>query len=137
MIRVMVIDDSATDVYVFQKMLTKFGMQVSVCGNAEDGIQKVQAILPDVILMDVVLPGLSGFQATRVLKSNPLTKNIPVIIVSGKKQEYDITWGMRQGADDYMVKPVVEADLVATIQRIIHKQNTNLSTLAPVFVASS
>jgi len=115
MTHVLIIDDSPTEVHVFKGMLEKNNIQVSVATNGEDGIAMAKDLLPDCILMDVVMPGKNGFQATRDLSRNDSTANIPVIIITTKDQETDKIWGMRQGATDYIVKPADEADLIERI----------------------
>ncbi len=116
---VLIIDDSPTEVHVFKTILQKHQMQVSVAENGEDGIAKARSLKPDCILMDVVMPGKNGFQATRDLARNPETAQIPIIIVTTKDQETDKIWGMRQGAKDYLVKPVREPELLDSIQKAL------------------
>jgi twitching motility two-component system response regulator PilH len=94
-------------------------IEVSVAINGEEGIEKAIEIKPDCILMDVVMPGKNGFQATRDLSRNPATSAIPVIIITTKDQETDKIWGMRQGARDYIVKPAVERDLIERINKVL------------------
>lgn len=115
MTHVLIIDDSPTEVHVFKTMLEKNDIQVSVATNGEDGIEMAKDLLPDLILMDVVMPGKNGFQATRDLNRNESTSNIPVIIITTKDQDTDKIWGMRQGATDYVVKPAEEKDLMERI----------------------
>ncbi len=116
---VLIIDDSPTELHVFKNILQKHQMQVSIAENGEEGIAKAIALKPDCILMDVVMPGKNGFQATRDLARNPETAHIPIIIVTTKDQETDKIWGMRQGAKDYLVKPVAESELVASINKTL------------------
>ncbi len=116
---ILIIDDSPTEVHVFKTILQKHQMQVSVAENGEDGIAKARSLKPDCILMDVVMPGKNGFQATRDLARNPETAQIPIIIVTTKDQETDKIWGMRQGAKDYLVKPVREPELLDSIQKAL------------------
>jgi len=119
MTHILIIDDSPTEVHVFRNMLLKNNIQVSVAENGDEGIEKAIQIKPDCILMDVVMPGKNGFQATRDLSRNPATAKIPVIIITTKDQETDKIWGMRQGARDYIVKPTVERDLIERINKVI------------------
>ncbi len=120
MTHVLIIDDSPTEVHVFKAMLEKNDMKVSVATNGEDGIIMAKDLLPDCILMDVVMPGKNGFQATRDLNRNETTSNIPVIIITTKDQETDKIWGMRQGATDYIVKPTDEKDLIERINAALN-----------------
>jgi len=112
---VLVVDDSPTDRQYLTELLAKNGYKVSTAESAEDALSKVKQQKPDLVLMDVVMPGQSGFQATRTLSKDEATKNIPVIICTTKGQDTDKAWGMKQGARDYVVKPVVAADLLAKI----------------------
>jgi len=119
MARVLIVDDSPTEVHVLKGILEKNGHSVFSADNAEDGIKLAKEKKPELILMDVVMPGMNGFQATRALTKDPETAMIPIIIVTTKDQETDRVWGMRQGAKDYIPKPVVEADLVAKINAVL------------------
>ena len=119
MTHILIIDDSPTEAHVFKNMLTNNNIEVSVAQNGEEGIEKAIEIKPDCILMDVVMPGKNGFQATRDLSRNPATSSIPVIIITTKDQETDKIWGMRQGARDYIVKPADERDLIERINNVL------------------
>jgi twitching motility two-component system response regulator PilH len=119
MARILLIEDSPTDTAVLTRLLERHGHQVMASGSAEDGIEVCKRELPDVVLMDVVLPGMNGFQATRALSREPSTKAIPVLIVSTKGMETDRAWGMRQGARDYIVKPPSEDALIARINQLL------------------
>jgi twitching motility two-component system response regulator PilH len=119
MTHILIIDDSPTEVHVFKNMLMNHDIEVSVAKNGEEGIEKAIETMPDCILMDVVMPGKNGFQATRDLSRNPATSAIPVIIITTKDQETDRIWGMRQGARDYIVKPARENDLIARINKVL------------------
>lgn len=113
--KILVVDDSPTDRQHLSEMLSKNGFNVSTAESAEDALAKLKQSRPDLVLMDVVMPGQNGFQATRALAKDESTKNIPVILCSSKGQETDKVWGLRQGARDYVVKPVNPADLLAKI----------------------
>jgi twitching motility two-component system response regulator PilH len=113
--KILVVDDSPTDRQFLTDLLSKNGFSVSTADSAEDAFSKLKQARPDLVLMDVVLPGQSGFQATRTLTRDEATKNIPVILCTSKGQETDKVWGMRQGARDYITKPVNQADLLAKI----------------------
>ena len=116
---ILIIDDSPTELHLFQNMLEKSGFDVLVADSGEDGIRQAQNSYPDCILMDVVMPGMNGFQATRKLTQDPGTRNIPVIMITTKNQETDRIWGMRQGAVEYLMKPVTPKDLVAKINAVM------------------
>ena len=113
--KILVVDDSPTDRQFLTDLLSKSGFSVATADSAEDAFNKLKQSRPDLVLMDVVLPGQSGFQATRTLTRDEATKNIPVILCTSKGQETDKVWGMRQGARDYITKPVNQADLLAKI----------------------
>ena len=119
MTRILIVDDSPTEVHVFKNMLMNNDIEVSVAKNGEEGIEKAIEIKPDCILMDVVMPGLNGFQTTRKLSKDPSTANIPIVIVTTKDQETDRIWGLRQGAKDYLIKPAEESQLIGKIKALI------------------
>ncbi|MDQ7017248.1 MAG: response regulator [Gammaproteobacteria bacterium] len=116
MLNVLIVDDSPTEVHFVQSILEKNGFKVSVATNGEDGVQQAGCLQPDLILMDVVMPGMNGFQATRQLHSNGDTSAIPVIMITTKDQHTDKVWGLRQGAVDYIVKPIKEEDLLRRVK---------------------
>lgn len=116
---VLIIDDSPTELHLFQNMLEKAGFETLVADSGEEGLKAARAARPDCILMDVVMPGMNGFQATRKLTKDPQTAHIPIIIITAKDQETDKIWGMRQGAVEYVVKPVADKELVATINAVM------------------
>lgn len=119
MARILVVDDSPTETQAFRSMLEKNGHEVLTAENGADGVALARQEKPDVILMDIVMPGLNGFQATRQLTKDPTTNHIPVIIVTTKDQETDRVWGKRQGANGYLVKPVPEATLLSEIASVM------------------
>jgi len=119
MARILIVDDSPTEIHVLKTMLEKHGFEISTAESAEEGIEATKASQPDLVLMDVVMPGMNGFQATRELSRDESTASIPVIIVTTKDQETDRVWGMRQGAKDYLTKPVSESDLVSKINAVL------------------
>ena len=119
MARILIIDDSPTDTRVFTTVLEKNGHEVLSAGSAEDGIEVCKRELPDLVLMDVILPGMNGFQATRSLSKDPNTSSIPIIIVSTKNMETDRVCGLRQGAKDYLVKPPSERELITRINALL------------------
>jgi len=116
MAKILIVDDSPTELHVLSQILEADGHQTLTAQDGEAGIELAKQQAPDLILMDVVMPGLNGFQATRRLSRDPATQKIPVIVVTTKGQETDREWGMRQGARDYMVKPVQGPDLLAKVR---------------------
>ena len=119
MARIMVVDDSPTDLKHLSAILQKGGHQVIEVQSGQDSITKAKTEKPDAIVMDVVMPGVSGFQATRSIVKDPVTANIPILVVSAKNQETDRVWALRQGAKEYIVKPVKESDLLAKIKQVL------------------
>jgi twitching motility two-component system response regulator PilH len=116
--KILIIDDSPTERAFLEALLVKAGYTTVLAMSGEEGVEKAKAELPDLILMDVVMPGLNGFQATRAISREETTKNIPVFICTTKDQETDKIWGMRQGAKDYLVKPVNGDELIAKIKAL-------------------
>lgn len=119
MVSILIIDDSPTETFRFKEILTKHGFATLEATNGADGVTLAKSAQPDLVLMDVVMPGVNGFQATRQITRTPETKHIPVVIVSTKDQATDRLWGKRQGAKDYLVKPVDEEKLIDTIKQYI------------------
>lgn len=119
MAKVLVVDDSPTETYKLTKLLESRGHTVITAATGEDGVQVAKAEVPDLVLMDIVMPGLNGFQATRQLSRAPETKHIPVVIVTTKNQETDMVWGERQGAKAYITKPFDEKELISVIGKFI------------------
>ena len=113
--KILVVDDSPTERHVLVELLTRKGYQVLTAESGEEGIEKAKSEQPDLVLMDVVMPGLNGYQATRTLTRDDATKHIPVIVCTSKGQATDKIWGLRQGAHDYMVKPINHEELLAKI----------------------
>ncbi len=112
---ILVVDDSPTERYFTVDILTRAGYHVTTANNGEEGISKARSERPDLILMDVVMPGLNGYQATRTLTRDESTSNIPVIVCTSKGQDTVKIWGMRQGAVDYLVKPLNPEELLQRI----------------------
>ena len=115
---ILVVDDSRTELVFLRGVLSRHGYHVRTAENAEQALQQIGHQLPDLILMDVVMPGTNGFQLTRTLARHPEYGRVPVVICSSKGQETDRVWGLRQGARDYIVKPVDPAQLLARIAAI-------------------
>lgn len=116
--RIMVVDDSPTERHVLNDFLTRKGFEVIIAENGEQAIEKAKVEKPDLILMDVVMPGINGYQATRTITRDDSTRDIPVIMCTSKDLPTDRIWGMRQGALDYMVKPVNLEELLGRIAQL-------------------
>lgn len=116
---VLIVDDSPTETFVLTEILKRHGFEVINAQNADQGLSLARDRHPDLVLMDVVMPGLNGFQATRQLARDPATASIPVVMVSTKSQETDRVWALRQGARAYLTKPVDERLLLQTIRQVL------------------
>lgn len=119
MARVLIVDDSPTETHRMSTWLNKAGHDVLTAANGEEGVDMARKEHPDLVLMDIVMPGLNGFQATRQLSKDKTTHDIPVVIVSTKHQETDKVWGQRQGAKAFLTKPVDQKVLLKTINSLI------------------
>ena len=113
---ILIVDDSPTEVHVMQKALERHGYRTAVASDGAEGIRLARQMHPDLIFMDIVMPGVNGYQATRTLANDPDTRAIPIVMVTSKGQETDRIWGLRQGAVDYLVKPVTPDQLVEKAQ---------------------
>lgn len=120
MAKILIVDDSPSQLYSLQKIVEKLGHETITAEDGEEGVQTAREQMPDLVLMDVVMPNLNGFQATRSLSRDSLTQHIPVILVTTKNQETDRVWGLRQGAKGYLTKPVDESTLAGTIREFIN-----------------
>ena len=114
--KVLLVDDSKTELHHLSDMLSKRGYTVRTAENGEEAMRRLAEDKPDLILMDVVMPGQNGFQLTRAITRDPAFADVPVIMCTSKNQETDRVWGMRQGARDYIVKPVDPSELMAKIR---------------------
>jgi twitching motility two-component system response regulator PilH len=117
MARILIVDDSPSQLMGIRRIVEKLGHEALTAEDGAAGVEVAKRELPDLILMDVVMPNLNGFQATRSISREPTTKHIPVILVTTKDQETDRMWGMRQGAKAYLTKPFSEDELAAAITR--------------------
>jgi twitching motility two-component system response regulator PilH len=113
--KILVVDDSASERYFIGEILKSNGFEVVFANDGQSGVSQAKLTMPDLVIMDVVMPGLNGFQATREISKDPQTEHIPVLICTTKAQETDKVWGIRQGAKGYVVKPIVAADLISSI----------------------
>jgi twitching motility two-component system response regulator PilH len=114
--KILLVDDSKTELHYLSDVLTRRGYQVRTAENGDDAMRRLGEDRPDLILMDVVMPGQNGFQLTRAITRDVRFSSVPVIMCTSKNQETDKVWGMRQGARDYIVKPVDAEELVAKIK---------------------
>ncbi|MFM8467790.1 MAG: response regulator [Oxalobacteraceae bacterium] len=116
---ILVVDDSPTERHFLSELLSSYGYQVSTADNGEAALSCIRTNLPHLIIMDVVMPGQNGFQTTREISRDPSTQHVPIIICSSKHQETDRIWGIRQGAREFMVKPVDPTQLLKKIASLL------------------
>ncbi len=119
MAHILVVDDSPTERHFISKLLEQTGHKVSTADSGEEGVEVAKDTHPDLILMDIVMPGMNGFQATRQITTSPETAEIPVVMVSTKSQQTDKVWATRQGAKGYLVKPVNSEMLINSIKSFL------------------
>ncbi len=119
MARILIVDDSPSQLMGMKRIVEKLGHEALSAEDGAAGVEAAKATLPDLILMDVVMPNLNGFQATRAISKEPTTAHIPVVLVTTKDQETDKVWGMRQGAKAYITKPFTELQLVEVINSLL------------------
>jgi twitching motility two-component system response regulator PilH len=119
MARILIVDDSPSQLMGMKRIVEKLGHEALSAEDGALGVEAAKANLPDLILMDVVMPNLNGFQATRAISKSATTSHIPIVLVTTKDQETDKLWGMRQGAKAYITKPFNEAELVEVINKLI------------------
>ncbi|WMR41343.1 response regulator, partial [Stenotrophomonas maltophilia] len=123
MARILIVDDSPSQLLGIQRIVEKLGHQILTATDGAAGVETAKAELPDLVLMDVVMPNLNGFQATRTLARDEATRHIPVILVTTKDQDTDRMWGMRQGAKAYITKPFSEDELSEVLERVFAGPN--------------
>ena len=119
MSRVLIVDDSPSQLLGIKRIVEKLGHEALTAEDGAAGVEAAKRELPDLILMDVVMPNLNGFQATRTISKEPTTAHIPIVLVTTKDQDTDKVWGMRQGAKAYVVKPIKEEELVSTLKELL------------------
>lgn len=117
--KILIVEDSPTQSAVITRVLEKCGHQALLAADGDQGVEMATRLQPDLVLMDVIMPTLNGFQATRRLHNDPKTKHIPIVILSTKSMEVDRVWGMRQGAQAYLTKPFDDDELIRTIAELL------------------
>ena len=119
MARILIVDDSPSQLLGMKRIVEKLGHEIVTAEDGASGVEVAKNTMPDLILMDVVMPNLNGFQATRSITREPSTKHIPIVLVTTKDQDTDRVWGMRQGAKAYITKPFSESELADMIQQML------------------
>lgn len=119
MSKVLVVEDSATQRELISDLLKGSGLDVTIATDGVEALEKVETLRPDVVVLDIVMPRMNGYEVCRQLKSNPRTQRVPVVMCSSKGEEFDRYWGMKQGADAYIVKPFQPRELVSTVKHLL------------------
>jgi twitching motility two-component system response regulator PilH len=119
MSKILVVEDSAPQREMISELLRKSGLAVTVATDGVEAIEQIQAHKPDLVVLDIVMPRMNGFEVCRKIKSDPLTQNVPVVLCSSKTEDFDRYWGMKQGADAYIAKPFQPRELIGTIKQFL------------------
>ncbi|MCU0536365.1 MAG: response regulator [Hydrococcus sp. Prado102] len=119
MSEVLVVEDSPTQQQIILDLLKNSGLKVTIVQDGVEALEHVQKFNPNLVILDIVMPRMNGYEVCRRLKSDPKTKDVPVILCSTKAEEFDRYWGMKQGADAYIVKPFQPVELLGTIKQLL------------------
>jgi len=119
MSKVLVVEDSLAQRQMISDLLKGSGLTVSVAGNGVEALERVRDYVPDIVVLDIVMPQMNGYELCRRLKADPKTQNVPVVMCSSKGEEFDRYWGMRQGADAYIAKPFQPMELIGTVKQLL------------------
>ncbi|MFE4106381.1 response regulator transcription factor [Almyronema epifaneia] len=116
---VLVVEDSAAQREMITDLLRKSGLKVTAASDGVEALESIQSHLPDLIVLDIVMPKMNGYEVCRRIKADPATQNVPVVMCSSKGEEFDRYWGMKQGADAYIAKPFQPTELVGTVKQLL------------------
>jgi len=119
MSKVLVVEDSVTQREMITDLLKGSGLDVTVASDGVEALEQIEDLRPDLVVLDIVMPRMNGYEVCRQIKSNPKTQNIPVVMCSSKGEEFDRYWGMKQGADAYIAKPFQPTELVGTVKQLL------------------
>ena len=119
MIKVLIVEDSLTQRQIISELLKDSGLTVTVACDGMEALEHIQKHSPDIVVMDIVMPRMNGYELCRRIKSDPKTQNVPVVMCSSKSEEFDRYWGMKQGADAYISKPFQAKELIGTIKQLL------------------
>ena len=125
MVKVLIVDDSQTLRQTVFELLTQQGIKVIEANDGLEAQKKLQDIVPDLVITDLIMPQMNGYELCRWIKNNPSTEKVPVLICSTKSEEFDRYWGMKQGADAYLTKPFQPAELLKTIKVLLNRNSSN------------
>jgi twitching motility two-component system response regulator PilH len=116
---VLVVEDSVTQRAMITELLKGSGLNVTIASDGVEALEKIEGHSPDLVVLDIVMPRMNGYEVCRQIKANPKTQNIPVVMCSSKGEEFDRYWGMKQGADAYIAKPFQPTELVGTVKQLL------------------
>lgn len=116
---VLVVEDSVTQREMITDLLKGSGLNVTVAEDGVEALEKIQGSCPDLVVLDIVMPRMNGYEVCRRLKADPITQNVPIVMCSSKGEEFDRYWGMKQGADAYIAKPFQPTELVGTVKQLL------------------
>lgn len=119
MSKVLIVEDSMTQRQMISELLEGSGLKVSVASDGVEALEHLETISPDIVVMDIVMPRMNGYELCRRIKSDPKTQNVPVVMCSSKGEEFDRYWGMKQGADAYIAKPFQPIELIGTVKQLL------------------
>ena len=118
---VLVVEDSVTQREMIDDLLKGSGLTVKTAGDGVEALEQMQGNCPDIVVMDIVMPRMNGYELCRRIKTDPKTERVPVVMCSSKGEEFDRYWGMKQGADAYIAKPFQPQELVGTVKQLLRK----------------
>lgn len=119
MVKVLIVDDSMTQRQLMSSVLEQFGLTVLVATDGVEAWEQIQQVQPDIVVLDIIMPRMNGYEVCRKIKTDPSIHNLPVVLCSSKTEEFDRYWGMKQGADAYLAKPFQPKELLSTIQKLL------------------
>lgn len=119
MVKVLIVDDSMTQRQLMSSVLEQFGLTVLVATDGVEAWEQIQRVHPDIVVLDIIMPRMNGYEVCRKIKTDPNLQGLPVVMCSSKSEEFDRYWGMKQGADAYLVKPFQPKELLSTIQKLL------------------
>lgn len=119
MSKVLIVEDSMAQRQMISDLLQQSGLNVTVATDGVEALENIEQVNPDIVVMDIVMPRMNGYELCRRIKSDPKTQNVPVVMCSSKGEEFDRYWGMRQGADAYIAKPFQPVELIGTVKQLL------------------
>jgi twitching motility two-component system response regulator PilH len=119
MVKVLIVDDSMTQRQLMSSVLEQFGLTVLVATDGVEAWEQIQKVRPDIVVLDIIMPRMNGYEVCRKIKTDPTIQSLPVVLCSSKTEEFDRYWGMKQGADAYLAKPFLPKELLSTIQKLL------------------